>query len=106
MGRMMLMRESQNNPPAPLNIVVPDDDVADVDLEQIRRNLSLTPAERLEQAQRWASFLEIIDIDTLIAALRATGLRKYVLTIRWLEIWKNEREQDAAFSDGGCETIP
>jgi hypothetical protein len=42
----------------------PTDESGDVDLEQIRHNLSLTPAQRLEQNDRWARFA---------AALREAG---------------------------------
>jgi hypothetical protein len=42
----------------------PTDPSGEVDLEQIRYNLSLTPGERLDQNDRWAEF---------VAMLRAGG---------------------------------
>ena len=35
------------------------DPSGEFDLEQLEHNLSLTPAERLEKAERWAEFVEI-----------------------------------------------
>jgi hypothetical protein len=38
----------------------PTDESGDVDLEQIRYNLSLTPAERLAQNDRWVRFFNAL----------------------------------------------
>jgi hypothetical protein len=37
----------------------PTDESGDVDLEQIRHNLSLTPLERLQQNDRWAELVTL-----------------------------------------------
>jgi hypothetical protein len=38
----------------------PTDESGDVDLEQLRYNLSLTPAERLAQNDRWVRFFNAL----------------------------------------------
>ena len=48
--------------------VLRTDATGEVDLEQIEYNLSLTPAQRLEQNDRWAQY---------VAALREGGRKFY-----------------------------
>ena len=48
--------------------VLRTDETGEVDLEQIQYNLSLRPAQRLEQNDRWAE---------LVATLRAGGEKYY-----------------------------
>ena len=46
------------------------DESGEVDLEQIEHNLSLTPAQRIEQAQHWLELVELV---------RQAGRRHYGL---------------------------
>lgn len=40
--------------------VLRTDEAGEVDLEQVEYNLSLTPAQRMEQNDRWAQFVLIL----------------------------------------------
>lgn len=46
--------------PADLPLFPPTDETGDVDLWEIRRNLSLTPTQRIEENDRFAEFVEVV----------------------------------------------
>ena len=62
------MADDRSIDPVPPIDVLRTDETGEVDLEQIEYNLSLTPAQRLEQNDRWAEF---------VAALREGGRKFY-----------------------------
>lgn len=62
------MKDRTDHPLPAVDDPPPTDESGDVDLEQIRHNLSLTPAQRLEQNDRWAHFMH---------ALREAGRELY-----------------------------
>jgi len=64
----MTMADDRSIDPVPPIDVLRTDETGEVDLEQIEYNLSLTPAQRLEQNDRWAEF---------VAALREGGRKFY-----------------------------
>jgi hypothetical protein len=62
------------------------DELGEVDLEQIKHNLSLTPEERFEQYFDWLAFVELV---------REAGRRHY-----GAELWEQMREAGRRVWDG------
>jgi hypothetical protein len=62
----------ETNDPNHLNSLPETDESGEVDLEQIRHNLSLTPAQRLEQYFQWLALYE---------AAREAGRRYYGMDV-------------------------
>jgi hypothetical protein len=84
-----------------------DPHAGEVDLTLLRHNLSLSPAQRLEQHDRAREFALIVwraglkhhgndaDFDALIRSKQATGRNKDLLAIPELEAIKHLRSQSS-----------